>query len=471
MATPEPHITPIRDLEPPGTWSAGRRLARKAFAPIERFLQIEAASGIVLLIAAAAALTWANSAAAHTYEALWHTNLSLTLGSWTFARPLHFWINDVLMTVFFFVVGLEIRREIAHGELSELRRAALPLAAALGGMIAPACIYAALNRGATSQGWGIPMATDIAFAVGVLALLGKRVPPALRVLLLALAVIDDVGSIVVIAVFYSSGISWQGFLVLGAGVAVIVLLQRLGVRAVAAYVLPGAAVWVGAYVAGIHPTLAGVVVGLLTPVAASIDRERFLKSAEARLRSLWSMKDAPEQRLLHDLDELNEGRREVVSPVERLQHALHGYVAFGVMPLFALANAGVGVGGVALKNDELSVFLGVTLGLLVGKPVGILLVSFLGVKLGLASLPRGITWGQAWVVGVVGGIGFTMAIFIAQLAFPGGGPALEAAKLGILAASGAAAVGGLLLGRLLLPKQVAAEAAQTVEEAEGSTTT
>jgi Na+:H+ antiporter, NhaA family len=469
VAKQDPNITPIRDVEPPGTWSAGRRLARRAFAPIERFLQIEAASGIVLLVAAAAALIWANSSAAHSYEALWHTNLSVSLGPWTFARPLHFWINDVLMTVFFFVVGLEIRREIAHGELSELRRAALPLAAALGGMIAPACIFAVLNRGATAQGWGIPMATDIAFAVGVLALLGKRVPPALRVLLLALAVIDDVGSILVIAVFYSSGISAEGFLVLVAGVATIILLQRLGVRPVAAYLLPGAAVWVGAYSAGIHPTLAGVVVGLLTPVAAGIDRERFLKSAEARLQSLWTKKDEPEQQLLHDLDELNQGRREVVSPVERLQHALHGYVAFGIMPLFALANAGVALGAVSLKNDELSVFLGVTLGLVLGKPLGVLIVSFLCVKLGLASLPRGVSWGQTSVVGVVAGIGFTMAIFIAQLAFPGGGSVLEAAKLGILAASGFAAVAGLVLGRLVLPKQVAAEAAQTVAEAESST--
>jgi NhaA family Na+:H+ antiporter len=287
--------------------------------------------------------------------------------------------------------------------------------------------------------------------------------------LLALAVIDDVGSILVIAVFYSSGISAEGLLVAAGGVAAIAGLQRLGVRAVAAYALPSAAVWVGAYRAGIHPTLAGVVVGLLTPVAASIDRERFLKGAEARLQAMWRKKDLSDQELLPHLDELNQGRREVVSPVERLQHALHGWVAFGVMPLFALANAGVSLGAVTLEGDPLKVFFGVTLGLVLGKPLGILAVSALAVKLKLANLPRGVTWTQAMVVGVVAGIGFTMAIFIAQLAFPGGGPVLEAAKLGILVASGAAAVLGLVLGRLVLPQQVAPEAAQTVEEAESST--
>jgi NhaA family Na+:H+ antiporter len=242
--------------DPPGSWWPARRLARRALAPVERFLAIEAASGILLLAAAAVALIWANSPWRQSYVGLWHAPLGVKLGPFSFERDLHFWINDGVMTIFFFVVGLEIRREIHRGELSELRRAALPLAAALGGMLIPAGIFLALNRGQGSvNGWGIPMATDIAFAVGVLTLLGSRVPPPLRILLLALAVIDDVGAILVIAIFYSSGLVPLGVLVLGVGLVTIVAMQILGIRSPWAYVPPGAIVWAGAYAAGIHPTL------------------------------------------------------------------------------------------------------------------------------------------------------------------------------------------------------------------------
>lgn len=247
---------------PPGSWAPARKLARKALAPVEHFLSVEAASGVVLLIVALVALAWANSPWRDRYVSLWHTPLGLRLGPWSFERDLHFWINDGLMTVFFFVVGLEIRREIHHGELSELRRATLPLAAALGGMMTPALVFFAFNHGRPSvEGWGVPMATDIAFAVGVLALLGKRVAPALRVLLLALAVIDDVGAILVIALFYASGFSALGVVVAATGVVAIVAMQKVGVRSPWAYVVPAVVIWGGAYAAGVHPTLAGVVVG------------------------------------------------------------------------------------------------------------------------------------------------------------------------------------------------------------------
>jgi Na+:H+ antiporter, NhaA family len=273
-------------LDPPGAWAPARRLVRRARAPVERFLAIEASSGILLLGVACVALLWANSPWAGAYEHLWHTRLGVSFGSWVFERDLHFWINDALMTVFFFVVGLEIRREIHHGELSELRRAALPLVAALGGMIAPAIIYTAFNFGLPAQvGWGVPMATDIAFAVGALALLGKRVPPALRILLLALAVIDDVGAILVIAVFYSSNIQLIGFVVLAVALGLLLVWQLLGVRSPWAYVIPGAAVWAGMYVAGIHPTLAGVVLGLLTPVRAWYGAAHFFSRSASAL--LW----------------------------------------------------------------------------------------------------------------------------------------------------------------------------------------
>lgn len=312
------------------------------------------------------------------------------------------------MTIFFFVVGLEIRREIHAGELSEIRRATLPLAAALGGMIFPALIFVAFNAGRSSiVGWAVPMATDIAFAVGVLTLLGKRVPPALRILLLALAVIDDVGAILVIALFYSSALSLSGFSILAVGILLIVALQILGVRATLAYVIPGITVWSGAYAAGIHPTLAGVILGLMTPV-----------------RRQDGAQDAP---------------------VERLQHRLHPWVAFAIMPLFAFANAGVVLESISLRGEPLWVFLGVTLGLMLGKPLGIFALSWLAVYFGIATLPRGMRWTQVNVVGMAGGIGFTMALFIAQLAFAQGA-LLETAKLAILCGSGLAATTTLLFG-------------------------
>jgi NhaA family Na+:H+ antiporter len=241
---------------PPGSWPAARAAAQRLLSPVERFLSVEAASGILLLVAAAAALSWANSPWRAAYEALWHTPIGLRLGPLAFERDLHFWINDGLMAVFFFVVGLEIRRELHGGELSELRRAALPVFAAVGGMVAPACIYLALNGGAAARGWGVPMATDIAFAVGVLALLGKRVRPALRILLLALAVIDDLGAILVIALFYSTGVGFAGLFLAGFGIMVVLLMQKLGVRAPLAYLPPALVVWAGAYASGVHPTLA-----------------------------------------------------------------------------------------------------------------------------------------------------------------------------------------------------------------------
>ena len=285
------------------------------------------------------------------------------------------------MTIFFFVVGLEIRREIHAGELSEVRRAALPLAAALGGMLVPALIFLALNVGRPSAvGWAVPMATDIAFAVGALALLGKRVAPALRILLLALAVIDDVGAILVIALFYSTELAALGFAVLGLGILAIFVMQILGVRSPLAYVGPAIVIWAGAYFGGIHPTLAGVIVGFMTPVRAWYGAEEFLDQTEAGVRSLRSNGVPDDRALLPHLDTLQVANREAVSPVERLQHLLHGWVAFGIMPLFAFANAGVPLGQISLEGDALWVFLGVALGLTVGKPIGILAVSWLAAR-------------------------------------------------------------------------------------------
>jgi Na+:H+ antiporter, NhaA family len=319
------------------------------------------------------------------------------------------------------------------------------------------------------SGWGVPMATDIAFAVGVLALLGKRVRPALRILLLALAVIDDLGAILVIALFYSSGINASGVALAGAGLGLLIAFQKLGVRLPWAYLFPGLVVWAGTYVAGVHPTIAGVVIGLLTPVQPWLGPREFADHAAAAVEAIRTDDvGADERQLVARLAELDTPLREAVSPVERLQHALHGWVAFVIMPLFALANAGVPLGKAGLGGGGQAVFLGVLVGLVLGKPIGVLGFSWLAVRTGVAALPTGVGWRDVFVVGMVAGIGFTMALFIATLAFPAG-PGLEVAKLGILGASAAAAVLGLLAGRALLSAAGPEACAATDVEAESST--
>jgi NhaA family Na+:H+ antiporter len=447
------------------------RVARLAARPLERFLRIEAASGIVLLLAAAVALAWANSPWAASYARLWSASVGVRVGDFTFERSLEWFVNDALMVVFFFVVGMEIRREIHHGELSEWRRAVIPVAAALGGMLAPALLYLlAAGAPATRAGWGVPMATDIAFAVGILTLLGKRVPPALRVLLLALAVIDDLGAIVVIALFYSSGVALDGLFVAAAGLGGIYVMQRLGVRSKLAYVAPAFVAWAGIYAAGVHPTIAGVIVGFLTPVRAWLGPEGFAGGLQEELDRLNALGPSPasSHELEQSLRRVDAASREAVSPSESLVAALHPWVAFGIMPLFALANAGVSISGLELDAASWSVASGVALGLVVGKPVGVLVAIWLVVRFRVGTLPAALRSSHLIVLGVVAGVGFTMSLFIAQLAFHGDGAHLAAAKLGVLTASGAVAVLALLLGRALLPSAGAAEGARSADEAEGA---
>ncbi|MEO8703924.1 MAG: Na+/H+ antiporter NhaA [Kofleriaceae bacterium] len=436
---------------PPGTWKPARAIASALASPIQRILLVEAASGILLMIATAVALILANSRWHADFEALWQTPIGLSLGDHAFQRPLHFWINDGLMTIFFLVVGLEIRREMFEGELQTLRRAALPLLAALGGMLVPAAIYFALNAGkAGAAGWAIPMATDIAFAVGVLTLLGSRVPNQLRVLLLALAVIDDIGAILVIAIFYSAGIEVQGFVIFAIGIAGVLAMRAAAVRATVLYLVPGVVVWAGLYVAGIHPTLAGVVLGLLTPVLPWFGPSGF---AETTKEQLDGLDEGDRAGLLGRLDAINAARKEAVSPVERLIHALHPWVAFGVMPVFALANAGVPLGGAQLSGDGWWIFAGVIAGLALGKPIGIAGASLLGSRVKIATRPPEMRTSGIALVGVVGGIGFTMSLFIAQLAFTDR-VLLDTAKLGILVGSATAMVLGLGFGLLTMRGRV-----------------
>lgn len=426
-------------------------LAERAFATLDRFLHIEAASGIVLLLAAAIALIWANSPLAQSYHAIWHVPVSVGIGNVVFSQSLHFIINDVLMTIFFLVVGMEIRREIHEGALSHLRQAGLPIMAAVGGVLVPALIYLALNlEPARVHGWAVPMATDIAFAVGVLALLGRGIPSNVRVFLLALAIIDDIIAVLVIALFYSGGLDWYGFLIAGLGIFVVFGFQRMGIGSAVAYVLPGAIVWLGILMTGAHPTLAGVVLGMLTPVVALPMRQRPLEMLSRLTEELRDKADAQDAHQVGpSLKQLRLAQREVLPPVTRVQMALHPWVAFVIMPLFALANAGVGMAGIDLSaTDPQWVMVGIMVALVLGKPLGVVGLSWVAVRLGWFRLPPGVSWGWVVLIGLLAGIGFTMSIFISMLAFADES-LLGAAKLGVLAASLVAAVLGVSWGMML----------------------
>jgi NhaA family Na+:H+ antiporter len=431
-------------------------LAERAFTTLQRFLHVEAVSGGVLLIAAASALIWANSPFSHGYHALWHLPLSIGLGEFVFSRSLHFWINDALMTVFFLVVGMEIRREIHEGALSRLDQAILPIVAAAGGVIAPALIYLSLNidpvRG---QGWAVPTATDIAFAVGVLALLGRSIPVNVRVFLLALAIIDDVIAVLIIAFFYSGGLQFSGFVVVSFGILMVLGFQRIGIGLARAYTLPAGLVWIGFLMTGAHPTLAGVVLGLMTPVRPIPMREHPLKVVSRvaeELRSSDAASTRDTYRLELPLRQLRVANREMLSPVVRVQIALHPWVAYGIMPLFALANAGVSLTGINLPAEGQLVMLGVGLALVAGKPVGVVAATWLAVRLGWCRLAPGVSWGGICLVGLLAGIGFTMSIFIAMLAFTDE-RLLNSAKLGVLSGSLVAAMLGLGWGAKYVRRQ------------------
>lgn len=442
---PSPDIPPLH------------RVTMKASSAFARMLHIEAMSGIVLLIAAAIALIWANSPWAASYFATWHAPLALTLGPWTWSTDLHFFVNDVLMTIFFLVVGMEIRREMYNGALADVRQALLPIIAALGGVVVPALIYVALARGDAQllNGWAIPTATDIAFAVGVLALLGKSIPGPLRIFLLALAIIDDIVAVLIIAFFYSGGLDYSGFGIALVGLVLVLLFNRMGVAAAWAYVVPGAILWLGLLHTGAHPTLAGVVLGLMTPVTMRPAQRHHLDVAEqalTRIRSHAQRGQFEVDVLHHELRIATTAQRDLLPPVFRLPAMLHPWVAFGVMPIFALANAGVQFGGMDLAaTGPHTVFWGVLLALVLGKPLGVFLATFLAVKSGISPLPEGINWRGVLLVGVLAGIGFTMAIFVGGLAFSDAA-LLSAAKLGILAASATAAIVGLVYGFIVRHK-------------------
>jgi Na+:H+ antiporter, NhaA family len=432
-------------------------LVDRLLAPFRRFARTASAGGLVLLAATAVALVWANSPWAETYHHLWETPLTIGVGAWRAQWSLHHLINDGLMTVFFFVVGLEIKREVLAGELKSLRSASLPMVGALGGMVIPAALYALVNRGGTGAGgWGVPMATDIAFALGVLALLGDRVPTGLKVFLAALAIVDDIGAVLVIALFYSGGVAWGALATAGAILLVAIGANAAGFRRPWTYGTFGILLWAAVLASGVHATVAGVLLAMAIPVRTRLDEPAFLAAARRAVddfdaAAVVTARD-PDTTVLSNtqhhtaLEELETLCQEAQPPLIRLEHALHGIVSFGIMPLFALANAGVSLGADAARAAASPVALGAVLGLALGKPLGIAGFSWLAVRLGFAALPTGVTWPMLAGAGVLGGIGFTMALFIAGLAFAD--PALlEAAKLGIFTASAITGVAGWLVLR------------------------
>jgi len=420
--------------------------------PFALFAKQASAGGIVLLACALIAMLWANSPLSEYYFRLWSIPVEVRFGNLVdIDKPLLLWINDGLMAVFFFLVGMEIKRELLVGELRSPRKAMLPMAAAVGGMVVPALIYASLNWGAPEiRGWGIPMATDIAFALGALALLGTRAPLALKVFLTALAIVDDLGAVLVIALFYTENLKVNALLYSLLFWGAMIAMNRLGVRNALIYFLVSLGMWYFMLKSGVHATVAGVLGAFAIPVRSRIDPELFI----VRVREYLNQFDqpitertiilSPEQQSAVEAIEREALR--VQSPLQRLEHRLHYFVAFFVMPIFALANAGVALGGEGGLNWTSRVIWGVALGLLIGKPLGIALFSWLAVRLGLAQLPQGINFVHIVGVGFLGGIGFTMALFIGGLAFRG--DELNYAKLGILAGSALAGAIGFMMLRI-----------------------
>ena len=448
MAGPTHIPTPLGDTR--------RTPAERAFLPFQRFAQFQASGGLLLILCAAAAMVWANSPAGASYARLFYeTKLTVGVGDWALSKGLILWINDLLMAVFFLLVGLEIKREVLVGELRSPRKAALPIMAAAGGMLVPGAIYALVNMGEpTFSGWGVPMATDIAFALGVLALVGSRVPASVRVFLTSLAIVDDLGALLVIAVFYTERIGLGALAMAGGVLALMAVLNAVGVRRTMIFLLLGVVVWYFVLKSGVHATIAGVLVALVIPARTRVDQKAYatfsremidrFEGAGLAPGKAWA---TPEQQSA--VQALEGAGHLVETPLRRLAHQLIPWIAFLILPVFALANAGVAVGGGSEETGAGSIwsspaFWGVVLGLLVGKPVGVFGFSWVAAKLGIGALPDGATWRHVFGAAWLAGIGFTMALFIANLAYKD--PAhLDAAKLGVLAASVVAGIVGLAI--------------------------
>ncbi|PCO04531.1 Na+/H+ antiporter NhaA [Microbulbifer flavimaris] len=422
--------------------------------PFEEFIHRQSSSGILLMISAIAALVIANSPMQEAYKHLLHMPISLGAGDWELSLTVHHWINDALMAVFFFLVGLELKREFLVGELSELKQAVLPIMAAIGGMVIPALIYAGLNPdGDAARGWGIPMATDIAFAVGCIALLGNRVPRAVVMFLVALAIVDDLGAILVIAIWYTESVNMAALAAAGVLVVILWLLKAAGVRSSPAYIFVGLLLWYEFYLSGIHATLAGVVTAMAMPARPKYDPVAFSTFVKDIIRSFDRSFRPGDKIIANDalrarVMALGNGVKLAQSPLQRMETRLHTPVAFLIIPIFALANAGIPIDSFTTGSAVLNpVTLGVILGLVFGKLIGIVGATWIGWRLGLGSLPKGATFHHIVGVALLGGIGFTMSIFISELAFYGKEELLIQAKAGVLLASLIAGISGFMILR------------------------
>ncbi|MDJ0856962.1 MAG: Na+/H+ antiporter NhaA [Desulfobacterales bacterium] len=407
--------------------------------PLQRFLLIEAADGGILLVAAAFALVVANSPWGAAYLAFWQQTVGLQVGAFQIAMPMQLWINDGLMAIFFFVVGLEVKREFVLGELREFKHAALPIAAAIGGMVVPAAIYLALQIDTPGErGWGIPMATDIAFVVGCMAILGPRIPNGLRIMLLSLAIADDIGAILVIAIGYTAHLNLHALLLSMVGIALFIGLLKVGIRSNLVFLLVGVWIWFEFHESGIHATVAGVIIGLLTPTRVMVKRRRLDFIIQRTLHFIQGERWTHPAERYAALRQMERMARESLSPLERLETELHPWVGFIIMPLFALANAGVVV---RIEDLTMPVATAAAWGLVLGKPIGIVAFSWAAIQMKLARLPEGVGWPSLVGGGMLAGIGFTMALFIAGLALEG--ELLDHAKIGVMTGSLVSAVAGM----------------------------
>lgn len=427
--------------------------------PINEFLHQEASGGILLIIFTVVALIWANTALAHTYHELWHTHFVVSLGSLlSLDYSIHHWINDGLMAIFFFTVGLEIKRELLVGELSSVQKASLPIAGALGGMIVPAIFYTIFNAGGEgARGWGIPMATDIAFVVGIMALLGPRVPLTLKIFVLALAIADDIGAVLVIAIFYTAEISTTALVIAAIVLVILITLNRLGTKSLIPYTILGIILWLAFLKSGVHATIAGVLLAFTIPAVSRYDTNKFSEKVKQLIKSFDAKGDHWKNVLnnserQHDVLAIEESCEKILTPLQRFEHSLHPWVSFFIIPIFALANAGVTLADLDILDSLLSpVSIGIIVGLFIGKQVGIFALSFIAVKLKMASLPEGVNWKNLYGAGILAGIGFTMSLFIAGLAFniP---ELLDLSKIGILTGSLLSGIVGFVVLKTSTPK-------------------
>ena len=435
---------------------------RRISDPLKKFIQLETSSSIILFAVSIFAVLWANSSYGYLYADLWHHKFTIGFADNSFhlSKPLILWINDGLMAIFFFVIGLEIKREILAGELTTLRKASLPFFAAIGGMLFPVMIFLFFNADkAGAEGWGIPMATDIAFTLGILTLLGKRVPLGLKIFLTAFAIVDDIGAVIVIAVFYSTNIQWD---LLGYAMFIYSFVAFLSYKKMYSqyiYFLVGCIVWLLFLKSGVHPTIAGILMAFTIPIHRKVNIKEYLKLVTVQFDIFKSSKPDSEELLssdqIHAIDEMESLTEKVHSPLQNLEHTLHGWVSYVIMPIFALANAGVIISFEGL-GDLSHLSINIALALVLGNTIGIMLMSVIAIKLKLADLPENVNFKQLFGVSLLGGLGFTMSLFIANLAYVED-DLIAAAKMGVIIGSLVAGILGYLILRFTLPEDAGEE--------------